>query len=527
MMDNTLAKSHNLEVLAHRFGIPFLSHLQDQIFVKEKVRKLPYKTAKVMKALPIKEEEGIIYVAIADPLNLEVLNEIRMLLGSSISEVLTTEESLDQAIEFCYQKKEEETTRLIAELTPNVEKGKLEEGVYDLLENLEDSASIRIVNAILLEAIQQGASDVHFEPQESGLLVRYRIDGVLQVRHSPSKEMQSQIITRIKVMAQLDIAEQRLPQDGRIKLRVGGRTIDFRVSTVPIVFGERIVLRILDKGSITLGLNNIGMPDELLQKFKKYTESPEGIVLVTGPTGSGKTTTLYSALMQLNNSSMNIMTIEDPVEFKLPGMAQIGVNTRIQLSFGAGLRHILRQDPDIIMIGEIRDKETAEIAIQSSLTGHLVLSTLHTNDAPSAITRLIDMGIEPYLLSSSLIAVLAQRLVRMVCPRCKVGYVPSDREKKDLGLEGKKEALFFKGEGCEHCYQSGYKGRRAIYELMKVSYRIKQRMLQSVDTASLKKIALEEGFCDLRQAGAQLVLEGVTSATEVLRVVKSYSEEEI
>jgi general secretion pathway protein E len=381
---------------------------------------------------------------------------------------------------------------------------------------------VRILNSILLEAIQQGASDIHFDPLEQGLGIRYRIDGVLQVRHSPPKEYQSQLITRLKVLSRLDIAEQRLPQDGRIKLRMGGRHIDFRVSTVPCVFGERIVLRILDKSHVLLGLSKIGMQESVLEQFQKLITLPEGIVLVTGPTGSGKTTTLYSALSELGSTEVNIMTIEDPVEYKLQGMAQIGVNPKIHLNFSMGLRHILRQDPDVIMIGEIRDKETAEIAIQASLTGHLVLSTLHTNDAPSALTRLIDMGIESYLLTSSIVGVMAQRLVRVLCSACKTPYSPSSQELKHLRLNADtlQTTHFFKAVGCPCCFGSGYKGRHGIYELMTVTHEIKQQLLRSADAHQLQSLVLELGMRSLRQEGADLVVKGITSSEEVFRVTR-------
>jgi general secretion pathway protein E len=316
-------------------------------------------------------------------------------------------------------------------------------------------------------------------------------------------------------MSKLDIAEHRLPQDGRIRLKLGEKQIDFRVSTVPVVFGERIVLRILDKSNVLLGLNKLGMRPPILEGFEKQIRHSEGILLVTGPTGSGKTTTLYSALSEINSSEMNIMTIEDPVEYKLPGMAQIGVNPTIHLDFPRGLRHILRQDPDVIMVGEIRDKETADVAIQASLTGHLVFSTLHTNDAPSALTRLVEMGIEPYLLSSSVIGVLAQRLVRLICPHCKVGYEPSQRE-----LEEK----LYRGEGCVHCFGSGYKGRHGIYELMPINTAIKRQIVRSADALELQKVAIASGMETLRQEGSYLVQEGLTTSREVLRATRSCEE---
>ena len=440
---------------------------------------------------------------------------------------LASKATLEEAIERCYHQKENAASEYIASLQNESQGIQVdEEDGYDLLEKAAESPVIRMLNVMLTEAIQQGASDIHFEPMENGLGVRYRIDGVLQPRHAPPKEFQSQLITRIKVLARLDIAEHRLPQDGRIKLNMGGRQIDFRVSTVPVVFGERIVLRILDKGNVLVGLNHIGMPVGMLAPFLKLINLSEGIVLVTGPTGSGKTTTLYSALSEVNNSEMNIMTIEDPPEYKLQGMAQIGVNPKIHLTFATGLRHILRQDPDIIMIGEIRDKETAEIAIQASLTGHLVLSTLHTNDAPSALTRLVDMGIEPYLLTSSVVGILAQRLVRMICPQCRIHYIPADQELKELEIE--RSALIdghlCKGQGCAHCFGSGFKGRHGIYELLPVTSMIKRQLLQSPDALELQRVAASSGMASLRQSGALLVIQGLTSTSEVLRVTRGCEE---
>lgn len=508
------------------FGLKEASQLFDFLFVKEKVHVVPYEFAKKHKILPLEEKDGILVVAISDPLALEALEEVRFLSGKEVEEVLAAQEELETAIEQCYHQSDDATSELFDSLSENASFDEAEDDGdgYDLLgQKSSDSPVIRMLNSILMEAIGQGASDVHFEPLESSLSVRYRIDGVLQQRHKPSKEYQSQLLSRIKVMARLDIAEQRLPQDGRIKLKVGGRQIDFRVSTIPVVYGERIVLRILDKSNVLLGLDKIGMHQEVLDRFQNLIKVSEGIVLVTGPTGSGKTTTLYSALAQINSSHTNIMTVEDPVEYKLQGMAQIGVNPKINLTFTAGLRHILRQDPDVIMIGEIRDKETAEIAIQAALTGHLVLSTLHTNDAPSALTRLVDMGIEPYLLSSSVIGVLAQRLVRSICPHCKTPYTPSKAELSDLGLvdEGKE---FFYGKGCSECFETGYKGRIGIYELMPITGGIKRKLVESAGSAGLQEVALKEGLRTLRQDGGFLVSKGLTTTTEVLRVTRNSEE---
>lgn len=510
------------EQTAEQFGLPYLPSLLAYPFVQSKVQKIPYAMAKHRRLLPIGEEDGCLIVAVADPLDLEAIEEVRYFTGQKTREVCAPLSALEEAIERCFHQQEQATTNLIAALATDSPQ-EVEEGAeYDLLEQTSDAMSVRLLNSILTEAIQQGASDIHFEPQESGLAIRYRIDGVLQTRHAPPKELQMQLIARIKVMAALDIAEQRLPQDGRIKLKLGVRHIDFRVSTIPVVFGERVVMRILDKGNVLLGLPKLGMPPLVLEGVEKLLQMSEGIILVTGPTGSGKTTTLYSALMELSSDEINIMTIEDPVEYKLPKMAQMGVQSKIGLSFATGLRHILRQDPDVIMIGEIRDRETAEIAIQASLTGHLVLSTLHTNDAPSAITRLIDMGIEPYLLSSSLIGVLAQRLVRTICPQCKQEYQPTDAERTELSYTEK--GCFYRGVGCDACLGTGYKGRCGIYELMPMTAAIRRQIIQSPDAQAIRMITQNIGITTLRAAGTHLVYTGKTTTAEVVRVTSSVEE---
>ncbi|MEX0962178.1 MAG: type II secretion system ATPase GspE [Simkaniaceae bacterium] len=491
-------------------------------FVKEKKKLLSYSFVKEHKLLPFDEKNERVQVAFSDPFDLDTIEELRLILKRPISVFFADPIILESAIELCYHQEEGETGAFLKNLNQSQtlsEEKEASDG-YDLLDSNSSSSVIQMLNMILQEAVQQEVSDIHFEPLERGVIVRYRIDGVLQKRHAPPRDLQDQLITRIKVMAQLDIAEHRLPQDGRIKLKMAGREIDFRVSTVPVVFGERVVLRILDKGHMALGLKHLHMPKLLLSRFEKFMRQNQGIILVTGPTGSGKTTTLYSAISDINSPDVNIMTVEDPVEYKLPGMAQIGVNPKIKLTFSTGLRHILRQDPDIIMIGEIRDRETAEIAIQSSLTGHLVLSTLHTNDAPSAITRLIDMGIEPYLISSSVLAVLAQRLVRTLCPHCPVPYEPLAEECIDLGLKPLK-TLFYRKTGCDKCYGSGYKGRQGIYELMGLNAELKREMLKNPDSSHLREIAKRTKMTSLRDAGAQLVIDGITTSEEVLRVTRA------
>lgn len=517
-------------MLAEQLGIPIVPDLSSFRFPKDAYKKVPYAFVKRNQVLPVHEDHGIFTIAVADPLNLAPLQDIAIMLDADVKPVYTSKDIILNAINECYNQQTGAASQMLADLAGQ-RQGTTDEGefeVYDLLDNSQGQPPvIKLINLILTEAIQQGASDIHFEPEDNGLRVRYRIDGVLQNRHAPSQEFKAQLITRIKVMSKLDIAEHRLPQDGRIKLIMGPRQIDFRVSTVPIAEGERIVLRILDKGNVLLGLDKIGMLPEVYTEFRRLIAVPEGIMLVTGPTGSGKTTTLYSAICEIYSEETNIMTIEDPVEYNLKGIAQIGVQPKIQLDFARGLRHILRQDPDIIMIGEIRDKETAEISIQAALTGHLVLSTLHTNDAPSAVTRLVDMGIEPYLLSSSIVGILAQRLVRTICPQCKQAYIPTDPElsglgisRLDLGLKGQ----LYRGEGCQNCYGTGYKGRHGLYELLTVNNAIKRQIVKSPDAVELRRIGLETGMVSLLEHGVDLVKRGLTTTSEVLRASRGVEE---
>jgi general secretion pathway protein E len=522
-----------VEELAHAIakllGMRSTEAIDANAIPRELIERVPYAFVKRHNALPIGRSGRRVQVAVCDPLNLTACEELRLLLAADIEGIYCPQTILSGAIESCYQRADEAPSQLVASL--NRDGGdETPDGVeaYDLLDDREQAPIVRLLHALFLEAIQQGASDIHFEPGEQGLRVRYRIDGVLQNRCTPPAEAQAQLLTRIKVMAKLDIAERRLPQDGRIKLLIGGRAVDVRVSTVPVAHGERIVLRLLDQQTLLVGLDQLGMDPEMLSRFRSLIEYPEGILLVTGPTGSGKTTTLYSALSELNCDQVNIMTIEDPVEYKLPGIAQMQVRPKIDLTFAAGLRHILRQDPDVVMVGEVRDRETAEIAVQASLTGHLVLTTLHTNDAPSALTRLVDMGIEPYLISSSLIGVLAQRLVRTICPRCREVYNPSEAELLELGIPAHElpHGGLMRGTGCNYCFGSGYKGRRGLYELMLVDQEIKRQLLQTPDAVALRQLALRRGMQGLRARGAKLVAEGVTTLAEILRVTRATGVEE-
>lgn len=513
--------------IAKKLGMEIVKTLPKERLNKAVCEQVPYSFVRKNVLLPLEQTSLETVVAVSDPLNLDALDELRLILDMKIKAIYAPSEEILLAINDCYNTQEGATSEFLANLSENgKEKQNATEQieVYDLLETKEEAPIIRLLNLIFSEAIQQGASDIHFEPYENDLKVRYRVDGVLQSRHSPPREYQGPLITRIKVLAKLDIAEHRLPQDGRMKLKMGGREIDFRVSTVPVAHGERIVMRIHDKGNVILGLDQLGMLPSHADAFRKLISLSEGIVLVTGPTGSGKTTTLYSALWEIYNEETNIMTIEDPVEFKLRGIAQIAVHPKIGLNFAQGLRHILRQDPDIVMIGEIRDTETAEIAIQAALTGHLVLSTLHTNDAPSAIPRLIDMGIEPYLISSTIAGVLTQRLVRKVCPNCRERYTPLPEELQELNLTADKlngNALY-RGKGCSQCFGSGYKGRHGIYELLTINHALQSQIAKNADAVELRRVALEQGMITLRQHGAHLVRAGITTVSEVLRVSRKY-----
>jgi len=371
-----------------------------------------------------------------------------------------------------------------------------------------------------MRAASEGASDIHVEPEEELIRTRFRVDGVLHEVSSPPKHLQSAIVSRIKIMANLDIAERRKPQDGRFTIRMAGKQIDVRVSCVPTIHGENVVLRLLDVSSALLGLQQLGFSKDVFAKFEKLILRPHGIILVTGPTGSGKTTTLYAALDKINTVEKNIITVEDPVEYKLEGIRQIQVNPKVDLTFAKGLRSILRQDPDIIMVGEMRDFETTEIAIQAALTGHLVFSTLHTNDAPGAVTRMIDMGVEPFLVSSSVIGILAQRLVRTICENCKTEYTPTKEELKDIGLKQAAKLKFFRGKGCEKCMKRGYKGRIGIYELMTVDDDIRNLIIAKAPPDEIRKKALASGMISLTEDGIQKVQDGLTTVEEVLRVTR-------
>ncbi|NPB05282.1 MAG: type II/IV secretion system protein [Aquificae bacterium] len=444
-----------------------------------------------------------------DPLALE---ELRFF---SDKEVLVREVLPKEEFQKLLQKK-------LSEEIPEGEEEDSPEGgkTLDLLTAADDSPTVRLVNRILIKAVDVGASDVHFEPYEDETVVRLRMDGQLHPYLTIPPGKYAEVVSRIKVMSNLNVAERRIPQDGKFHVKVGQKDYDVRVSVVPTVFGERVVLRLLDKSGKLLTLTDLGLSEEDLKKVERLTAKPYGMILVTGPTGAGKSTTLYAMLLKLKSPRRNIITIEDPVEYQIKGIGQIQVNPKVGLTFAAGLRSILRQDPDVIMVGEIRDSETAQIAVQAALTGHLVLSTLHTNDAPSAVTRLKDMEVEPFLIASALEGVIAQRLVRRICPHCKVPYKPTEEELKNLGLPPEGEYTFYKGKGCEHCLGTGYKGRIAIFEVLELNEELKKLITKTQDANEIRKAARRHGFKTMLEDGREKVLKGITTSSEVLSAVK-------
>lgn len=475
--------------------------------------------------VPVRSDgEGRLVVAMADPQDRSTLDAIRLYTDlQNIEVVLSAESEILDLIEKFYGNQASSLGRIV-EGIENGDLDSLSDEIEDI-EQLKDLASeapvIRLVNLILSRAIESRASDVHIEPFEKELKVRYRIDGILYDVESPPKRLQAAIISRIKIMARLNIAERRIPQDGRIKMKVLGKEVDLRVSTLPTMYGESVVMRVLDKSNTQIyDLEKLGFAPAMFRQFEALIRRPHGIFLVTGPTGSGKTTTLYGALTRINLPDRKIITIEDPVEYQINGINQIHVNPQIGLTFAAGLRSIVRQDPDVIMVGEIRDLETAEIAIRAALTGHLVFSTLHTNDAPSAIARLVDMGAEDYLLASSILGVLAQRLVRMICPSCRTTEQMDAGFLKEIGFPGPAEGPFYTGKGCNECSNTGYRGRLGIFELMLMDEEIRRLTITNADAGRLRKAAAEQGMISLRQDGFEKVRQGLTAISEVLRVTQ-------
>ncbi|MEO0131194.1 MAG: type II secretion system ATPase GspE [candidate division WOR-3 bacterium] len=505
--------------LSRRLGVPYLD-ISGYTIDKEILSLIPEEACRSLKVFPLFKIGDTLTVVMANPTDIDTIDDLRLKTGLEISPVLASEEDIKNTIDKYYkssnQSQIEEITQIVSE-DKNVD---IETGFTDEIKKLEEEAAqepvVKLVNTIISYAAKNRASDIHIEPEENILRVRLRIDGVLHTFTEVAKSMHPAVISRIKILARLNIADKLRPQDGQFQMTVDSKKIDFRVSTFPTFWGECAVLRLLDKSSVIIGLGELGFSPENLIKFNALIKKPYGIILVTGPTGSGKTTTLYSALEAIRSEEKNIITLEDPVEYTLPLIRQVQINPKQGLTFATGLRSVLRQDPDVIMVGEIRDLETAEIAVQAALTGHLVFSTLHTNNAATAVTRLVDIGVEPYLIASSLIGVLAQRLVRKICSACKEGYQPKPEVLKYLGLEEKMQ--LFRGKGCEECNNTGYRGRTGVFELLIVDDTIREMILKNRSANEINQIAVSKGMKTMRDDGFEKVKKGITTIEEVLRV---------
>jgi len=483
---------------------------------------LPQSICKKHNVIPVSKVDSVIRVAITDPLDFNTMDNLRFILNSEIEPVLATREGIQEAIGRYFTASEESVDMLLQEFTDSAI-GPVEEAeLSGMEEGEEDAPVIKLVHMIISEAVKARASDVHIEPLENRIRIRYRVDGVCREIDSPPKRLQGAIISRVKIMSNMDIAEKRKPQDGRILIKIAGKDLDLRVSGLPGLHGESIVMRILDKQAMLLGLESLGFEEDDYKRFQRIIKRPNGIFLVTGPTGSGKTTTLYAALSELNKSDVKIITVEDPVEYTLPGINQVEVKEKIGLTFGRILRAILRQAPEIILIGEIRDLEAGGIAIQAALTGHLVFSTLHTNDAPSAIARLIDIGVKPFLVASSLQAIMAQRLIRVICPKCKITYRPNEKIAMSAGFskDQMENLTFYKGEGCEECNFTGYKGRLGIFELLEMDSALRDLTFREAPLLEIRRQARISNMRTLKEDGMRKALRGVTTIEEVLRVTQ-------
>ena len=526
-----LTEEQLTEFLSKQYGIPSTTLSQLDID-PEVVNLVPVQIARKYEVLAIKREGSSVTLAMSDPTNVFALDDVGFMTGLTVVPVVAPQSTIRQAIERHYESLTSGLAQVISDMASAVGDVEVVEGeeeqwakadIFELKESADEAPVVRLVNMVFVDAIRRGASDIHLEPYEKVFRVRFRMDGVLHEIMTPPKRLEAALTSRVKIMANLDIAERRLPQDGRIKLRYNQREIDLRVSTLPTIFGEKTVMRILDKDALQLDLNLLGFDPWSLEQFNQAIHQPYGMILITGPTGSGKTTTLYSAIHTINSPDVNIMTAEDPVEYNLKGVNQVQVNEGIGRTFAAALRSFLRQDPDIILVGETRDLETAQIGIRAALTGHLVLTTLHTNDCPSTVARLLDMGIPPFLVSSALTLILAQRLGRKICKDCKQPYDADEESLVPYGHvpQGLGHIQFFKGKGCHACSFTGMKGRVAIYEVMPISEELREMMLRNAPTAEIRDMALAQGMKTLRQNALQKVLDGVTTVEEVLRVTVS------
>ncbi|MCJ8500586.1 type II secretion system ATPase GspE [Desulfatitalea alkaliphila] len=531
-----ISETQLLEALSVQYGIPFWPELpMENIMGNDFAKRISIQFLKRHHIVPLAVPDPaateqsddtpgkqVHIVAINDPANFNAVDDLSRILGlEQYKLVLSSKQAILGVINLAFDLNQDSAAQLVQDMEDESDIISQIEDTADLLDDTSDAPIIKLVNHILSQSIKARASDVHIEPYQDSFKVRYRVDGILYDLLSPPKWIQPALTSRIKVMAKLNIAEKRLPQDGRLEVRIGSQMIDVRVSTLPTTFGERVVMRLLNKSSSIFNLNEIGLSPAQMKIMKELVHSPNGIILVTGPTGSGKTTTLYSVLASINTPDINIITIEDPVEYQLKGISQIQVNPKIELTFARGLRSIVRQDPDVILVGEIRDRETAEIAVQSALTGHLVFSTLHTNDSASAITRLVDIGVEPFLISSSILAVIAQRLVRVLCEHCKESYKP-DMALQALGLrpDRLRKYTFYRAKGCDQCFNTGYRGRIGIYEIMIMGQQLKTLVQKTYDAYQIKQEALKHGMVTLRRDGLEKVLRGITTIEEVVRVTQ-------
>jgi general secretion pathway protein E len=534
-----ISETQLLESLSSQYDIPFWPELsvadidtdftsRVQIQFLKKYNMVPFGTYSQKEGANNKDEQPEqiqCVIAVNNPSDFQPMDDLARILELEDYQVVLAEKGdILAAINFCYDQSRDSAQQLVQDMEENASTiiSEIEE-TADLLDDTSDAPIVKLVNYIISQSIKARASDIHIEPYQNTFKVRYRVDGILYDLVAPPKHIQSALISRVKVMAKMNIAEKRLPQDGRIEVKKGSQDIDIRVSTIPTAFGERVVLRLLNKSSSLLSLTDLGLDSGKLKILKELIKAPNGIILITGPTGSGKTTTLYAVLSSINTTDINIITIEDPIEYQLNGIGQIQVNSKIDLTFARGLRSILRQDPDVILIGEIRDMETGGIAVQSALTGHLVFSTVHTNDSAGAITRLVDLGIEPFLISTSVIAVIAQRLVRVLCNNCKQPYTPDEIAMESIGItkgDISNGAVFYRAKGCENCFKTGYAGRISIFEIMVLDEKLKTMILRTHDSNQIKDEAIKQNMITLREDGKTKVINGVTSIAEVLRVTQ-------
>ncbi len=509
-----IAEEDIAKVRADALGVLYMN-LSDYLIDAELIKLIPEPLAKKYKTVPLFKISSTLTVAMTDPRNIEALDQVRKSSNmDAVDIVLVSEKSIQKVLDAYYG-----AAGSVEEIIKGLEKEKFDGKTQELDAGVEPPV-IKLVNIMIMEAAKSHTSDIHIEPEPDTVRVRYRIDGVLHEEHILPKKLQNAVTSRIKILANMDISENRRPQDGKIRLRLESRDLDIRVSTFPTVYGENVVMRLLDKSSILVSLKELGFSQNNLDEFEKLAHRPDGIILVTGPTGSGKSTTLYATLAAISTMEKNIITIEDPVEYELPLIRQTQVNPKADITFANGLRSILRQDPDVIMVGEIRDRETAEVAIQAALTGHLVLSTLHTNDAASTLMRLVDMGVEPFLVSSSLVGIVAQRLVRKICPKCSEAYLPQDSVVEELGLERKVE--FYRGKGCSSCHNTGLQGRIAIFELLVINEEIRGMINAKKSVDEVKKKVLSLGMKTLREDGINKAREGLTTLEEVMRVTEAF-----